>query len=77
MVVVVVAYFLQIVMLSAYAQAFLAIGDAGMDGFCISQEKIFELIHSGIGKHQGGIAFYHYGSGGNALMPFRFKEFEE
>ena len=34
----------------------------------VAQEIIFELVHTGIGKHQCGIVLYYYGSGGNDSM---------
>jgi hypothetical protein len=57
MVVVVVANFLQIIVFSAHAQAFLRIDNPFIGRFGITQEVVFELIHARIGKHEGWIAF--------------------
>ena len=56
------AHFLQIIVLTAHAQALLGIGHAAPLGFLVAKENVLELIHSGIGKHEGWIVLNHHGS---------------
>ncbi len=54
------ANFFQIVMFATYAQTFLRICNTAIFGRDIAQYNIFELIHSGIGKHQCRIVFNNH-----------------
>ena len=60
-VVMIVSYLLQIIVFSAYAQAFLRVHNTLVGRFCIAQKVVFELIHARIGKHEGWIAFHNDG----------------
>ena len=56
----VVSYVLKVVVLSRNAQTFLRVGHAKRFGLAYSEENILELVHSGICKHQGGVALYYH-----------------
>jgi len=52
----------QVIMLSRYPQAFLCIGHPLPCRILITEKDILELVHPGIGKHQGRIVLdYHRG----------------
>jgi hypothetical protein len=71
------AHFFQIVVFTAYAEAFLGIGHTGIRRFFITEKKIFELVHTRIGKEQGRVVLYHNRCRGHDLMPFGSKKIKE
>ncbi|OAV75799.1 hypothetical protein Barb7_00554 [Bacteroidales bacterium Barb7] len=70
----VMPHFLQVVMLSAHAQAFLRIRHAGIFDGHIPQNNVLELVHSRIGKHQCRVTFNNHRCGRHNLMPLGGKE---
>jgi hypothetical protein len=77
MVVSIYTHFFQVVVLTAYAKAFLGIGHAGIWRLAVAQEIILELVHARVGKHEGGIVFDHDGGGGYNLVSLAAKKIEE
>ena len=69
MVIGVMSHLLQVVVLSAHSQAFLRVHPAHvLAGALGSQYDILPLVHTGIGKHQGGVILdYHRGGGHHAV----------
>ena len=74
MVVSIHTHFLQVVVLAAYTQALLGIGYTGMIGYTIAEEVVFELVHTCIGKQQGGVVLDHYRCRGHNIMSFAFEK---
>jgi hypothetical protein len=70
-------HFFQVVVLSAYPEAFLRIGNTGVWGRFGSQKIVFELIHTRVSKHQGRIILYHNGGAWYYLVAFRGKKIEK
>ena len=62
MVVGVVSHFFQVVVLAAHAQTLLGVSHTFVLGGVVAKDYVFELVHSGIGKHQGRVIFDHHGS---------------
>ena len=67
------SYLLQIVVLAAHAEALLGIGDTTPLGFFITQDNVLELVHTGIGKHEGGIVLDHHRGRRHNVMPMLLK----
>ena len=55
----VVAHVFQVVVFARHAQAFLGIGDAAVIGHLVAEEEVLELVHPGVGEHEGRIIFVH------------------
>ena len=51
----VMPYFLQVVVLARYPEAFLGVGHAGVLALGVPEEDVLELVHPGVGEHQGGV----------------------
>ena len=77
MVVGVYAHFFEVVVLTRNAQAFLGVGHAAVGGHLVTQEKILELVHAGVGEHEGRIVLDHHGGRRNDLVSFTFKKVEK
>ena len=52
----------KVVVLAAHAEAFLRIRSAVVPGLGIAQEYILELVHAGIGEHEGRIVLHYHRS---------------
>ena len=65
----VMSHFFQVVVLAAYTQAFLRVGHAGIFYWVITENNIFELVHSRIGEHQRWVIFYNHGCRRYNFMP--------
>jgi len=73
----IVSDFFQVIVLSAYAQTFLRVRDSLVFRRVVTQNNIFKLVHTRVGKHQGRVVFYHHGSRRNDVVSFRLKEILE
>ena len=51
----VASHFLQVVMLTADAQAFLRVGATTWVGFLGAENNVFPLVHTSVGEHEGGV----------------------
>ena len=60
----IVAHFLQVVVLAAHAQTFLAVAGARELNRVVAQDDILKLVHSGVGKHQRRVILYNHRSRG-------------
>ena len=60
----VAAHLLQVVVFARHAQAFLRVALAAALGFGIAQDDVLKLVHTGIGKHQGGVVLDDHRSRG-------------
>lgn len=69
----VVSNLFEVVVLAAHTQTLLRISDTARLGHCITQDYVFELVHSGIGEHKGGIILYHHRGGGHDTMALGFE----
>ena len=58
----VVTHRLEVVVLSAHAEALLAVCRPAELRCAVSEENVFELVHSGIGKHQCRVVLYDHRS---------------
>ena len=56
----VVAYLLQVVVLTRHTQTLLSIGYTRPLAGCITKEDILELVHTSIGKHQRGVILHDH-----------------
>ena len=74
MVIRVMPYFFQVIVLTAHAKTLLRIGSPARFRIPDSQDNIFPLIHSRIGKHQCRIALYYHGRRRHNLVSFRSEE---
>ena len=66
----VMSHLFKVVVLTAYAQAFLRIRAAAALGLHISQNNVLKLIHARVGEHKRGIVLNHNGSGRHYKMSF-------
>ena len=57
----VVANFFKIIVFAGNTQAFLGVGNSAESAFAVAKENIFELVHPGIGEHQGWIVLNDHG----------------
>ena len=55
MVAAVVTHGFEVVVLTAYAEALLGVRCTGKLGCGIAKEDVFELVHAGVGKHEGRV----------------------
>lgn len=55
----------------------MGIGNAGILWLLVAQEQILELIHSGIGEHQGWIVFNNNRGRLDDFMALTFEEVQE
>ena len=64
----VMADFLQVIMLSADAEALLRVGAAARLGVTCTEYDVLPLVHTGVGKHQGRVILdYHRSRGHNSV----------
>ena len=73
----VVSNLLQVVVLAAHAQTFLAVGGTAELLLDIAENNILELVHTSIRKHQGGVALEHHRSRWYDGAALRSKELQE
>ena len=73
----VVTYFLQVVVLTAHAKAFLRICDAVVLGGLVAEEPVLELVHSCVGEHQGRVILHNHRGGRNYRVAFRSEEVQK
>ena len=64
----IVSHLFQIVVLARHAQTLLRIGHTAIPNRRIAQEKILELIHPRVGKHQGRIVLHNHRCRRNDLV---------
>ena len=70
----IVTHFLQVVVLSAYAKAFLRVSNSFVFRRVVAQNDIFKLVHSRIGEHQRGVILNHHRGRRHYLVTFTFEE---
>ena len=70
----IVTYFLQVVVFSAYAKAFLRVSNSFVFRRVVAQNDIFKLVHSRIGEHQRGVILNHHRGRRHYLVTFTFEE---
>ena len=73
----VVTYLFEVVMLTAHAQTFLRVGNTWIFDRVVTQNDVFELIHTCIGKHQCRVTFDDHRCRRYDFMAFRSKKIEE
>ena len=73
----VVAHFLQVVVLAADAEAFLRIAGTGIGCIGIAEEDVLELVHAGVGEHEGGVVLDDHGCAGHHLVLLALEKVEE
>ena len=73
----IVAYLLQVVMLTRHAQTLLRIANSGCFDRRITQEHILKLVHTCIGKHQRRIVLNNHRCRGYYHVAFALEEFEK
>ena len=71
------AHFLQVVVLSGYAQTLLRVGHAGKTRRREPEKDVLELVHPGIGKHERRVVLEHDRRGGLDMVSFRGEKIEE
>jgi hypothetical protein len=75
--IVVVAYFFEVVVLAADAEALLAV-DRATAGWCAQTEKyVLKLVHPGVGEKQRLVADGNNGRAGDKLVVFAFEKVDE
>ena len=73
----VVSHFLEVVVLSAHAEALLRVRGPVEFCLCISQEDVLELVHSGVGEHQGRVILYDHRSRWHHRVALRGEKIQE
>ena len=73
----VVSDFFQVVVLAAHAQALLRVGGAQVRGLGVAQEDVLELVHAGVGEHQGGVVLDDHRRGRHDGVALGCEEVEE
>ena len=71
------AYLLQVVVLTRYAQTLLRVGRTGSLTRCVAQKYILKLIHTRIGKHQCGVALHYHRSRGYDCVTLALEEIQK
>ena len=69
--------FFEVVVLSADADALLAVGCAGVVWLCQAEKDVLELVHAGIDEQQGLVADGDYGRTGDKVMGSVLEEVNE
>jgi hypothetical protein len=69
--------FFQIIMLSAYPEAFLCVCDPWRLWLAVAEKIILELIHTRIGEHEGRVIFHNNRGRRDNLMSSGTKEIQE
>ncbi len=67
----------KVVVLAADTQTLLRVGHTLIFSGFVTEDNIFELVHAGIGEHQGRIVLDHHRSGGHDAMSFVAEEILE
>ena len=70
----VVTNFLQVVVLAAHAKALLRVGDTPPLRLLVAQNDVLELVHTGIGKHEGRVVLDDHWSGRHNVVLLALKE---
>ena len=70
-------HFFEVVVFTRNAQALLGVGHTAVGRHLITQEKILELVHAGVGEHQGRVVLDHHWGRRNDLVSFTFKKVEK
>ena len=73
----IVSDFFQVVVLAAHAQALLRVGGAQVRGLGVAQEDVLELVHAGVGEHQGGVVLDDHRRGRHDGVALGCEEVEE
>jgi hypothetical protein len=76
-VVVVVTDFFEVVMLAAYAEAFLAVDGASAGWSAQAEKYVLELVHTGVGKKQRLVANRNDRRTGDKFVVFDFEKINE
>ena len=63
-------YLFKIIMFTGHAHALLRVGSPRVGAGVGAQEHVLELVHPGIGKHEGGIVLQHHGRRGENEVLF-------
>ena len=71
------AYFLQVVVFAAHAEAFLGVGDARPLRGLVAENDVFKLVHARVGKHQRGVVFDYHRCRRHNLVTFALEELLE
>ena len=69
----VMAHFLQVVVLTAHAEALLRVGGTAPLRFFITQDNVLELVHTGVSKHEGWIVLDYHRSRGHDVVAMLLK----
>ena len=67
----IVPHFLQVIVLAADAQTFLAVCYARVFNRVIAEDDTLPGVHAGVGKHQSGVVFYDHRRGWYDLVTLR------
>ena len=65
----VAAYLLKVIVLSAYAKAFLAVGHPLPFRGTVAEEPVLELVHARVGEHECRVVLYDHRCRRHNLMP--------
>ena len=71
----VVSHLFQVVVFTAHAQALLRVGASARFGIALTENNIFPLVHTSVGKHQSGVVLNNHRCRRHNGMTFRLKEF--
>ena len=74
MVISVMTHFFQVIVFSADTKTFLRVRHSFIFRRVITQNNIFKLVHTRVGKHQRGVIFNHHGSRRHNLVTFTFEK---
>jgi len=73
----ILAYFFEVIVFAAHAQAFLTVDRAGVSGPAKPEEDVLELVHSGICEKQCPVVIGNYGRAWHELVVFFSEKVDE
>ena len=73
----IMSHFLQVIMLTAYAKAFLRVGSATWFWVACAENYIFPLVHTSISKHKSRVILDYHRSAWHDSVSFLFKKLFE
>ena len=73
----IVSHLLQVVMLTAHAEALLSVSHPGIGCARVAEKDILKLVHTGISKHQSGVVLHHHRSARHNVVPMALKKMQK
>ena len=73
----IMADLLEVIVLSAYPEALLAVRHPRIKYWCIAEKPVLELVHAGIGEHERRVPLHHHRGRGHYSVTLRCEEVQK